>query len=244
MKTALITGCNGGLGQRLLSRFASQGYNIIACSIIEDEYFLMKCKDLEKDFGIEIYHIVYDSTNAYSTQKALKSIESLGLEITVLVNNAGINIMKPLLYTEMEDLQKVFMINYFSTVLITKKVAEIMIHQGKGAIVNVSSMGSLGHQAGGACYDASKAALNQFTISIAQELAPFGIRVNAVAPAPMNTPMFAQMSEKTKKNLVKAVALKRPAEPDEVVNLIYFLSSEDASYITGQIIRIDGGAII
>ena len=244
MKTALITGCNGGLGQRLLSRFASQGYNIIACSIFEDDAYLKKCLELEKEYGITIEHIVYDSTETASMNGALDHIEALDSEITILVNNAGINIMKPLLYTEMEDLQKTFVINYFSTVLITKKVVEKMVRQGEGAIVNVSSMGSLGHQVGGSCYDASKAALNQFTISIAQELAPFGIRVNAVAPAPMNTPMFAQMPEKAQKNLVKAVALKRPAEPEEVVNLISFLASKEASFITGQIIKIDGGAII
>lgn len=244
MKTALITGCNGGLGQCLLNSFASQNHNIIACSISEDEKFMEKCAELENTHGITITHIVYDSTSAASLNVALERIESLDCEITVLINNAGINIMKPLLYTEIEDLQKTFMINYFSTVLITKKVAEKMIRQGNGSIVNVSSMGSIGHQPGGTCYDASKAALNQFTISIAQELAPFGVRVNAVAPAPMNTPMFAQMPEKTKKNLVKAVAMKRPAEPDEVVKLISFLASNDASYITGQIIRVDGGAII
>jgi len=244
MKTALITGCNGGLGQRLLTRFASQGYNIIACSIFEDDAFLQKCNELEKEHKIGIKHIVYDSTNSASLNAALDTIESFDGEISVLVNNAGLNIIKPLLYTEMEDLQKTFVINYFSTVLITKKVAEKMIRQGEGSIVSISSIGSMGHQTGGACYDASKAALNQFTVSIAQELAPFGVRVNAVAPAPMNTPMFAQMPEKAQKNLVKSVAFKRPVEPEEVVDMVAFLCSNDSKFVTGQIIRVDGGAVI
>ncbi len=244
MKTALITGCNGGLGQRLLSRFASQGYNVIACSISEDDAFLKKCSELEEEYGISISHIVYDSTDTVSLNAALERIEAFEEEINVLVNNAGLNIIKPLLYTEMEDLQKTFVINYFSSVLITKKVAEKMIRQGEGSIVSISSIGSMGHQTGGACYDASKAALNQFTVSIAQELAPFGVRVNAVAPAPMNTIMFAQMPEKAQKNLVKAVALKRPVEPEEVVDLVEFLCTSKAKFITGQIIRVDGGAII
>lgn len=244
MKTALITGCNGGLGQRLMTRFAEKGYNIIACSICEDEAFLKKCRELEDTKGITISHVVYDSTDNVSLKQALQYIEDFDGEINALVNGAGINIMKPLLYTDLEDLQKTFTINYFSAVLFAKKVAEKMVRQGNGVIVNVSSIGSMGHQPGGACYDASKAALNQFTISIAQELAPFGIRVNAVAPSPMNTPMFAQMPEKTQKNLVKSVALKRPAEPDEVVSLISFLVSDEASYITGQIIRVDGGSVI
>lgn len=244
MALALITGCNGGLGQRILERFASQGYDVIACSIFEDEAFLKKCETLESQNGISISHIVYDATNTESLNQTLDTIESIDGEITVLVNNAGLNVIKPLLYTDMSDLQKTFTINYFSTVLITKKVAEKMVRQGKGSIVNVSSIGSMGHQTGGACYDASKAAINQFTVSIAQELAPFGIRVNAVAPAPMNTPMFASMPEKTQKNLIKSVAFKRPVEPDEVVDLIDFLCSDKAQFITGQIIRVDGGAII
>lgn len=244
MKTALITGCNGGLGQRLMTCFAGHGYNIIACSIFEDDMFLKQCRELENAKGITISHVVYDSTDNVSLDNALQFIEDFDGEINVLVNGAGINIMKPLLYTDLEDLQKTFTINYFSAVLFAKKVAEKMVRQGNGVIVNVSSIGSMGHQPGGACYDASKAALNQFTISIAQELAPFGIRVNAVAPAPMNTPMFFQMPEKAQKNLVKSVAFKRPAETEEVANLIYFLASKDASYITGQIIRVDGGAII
>ena len=244
MGAALITGCNGGLGQKIMEKFAVQGYDIIACSIGEDEAFLQKCKNLEKENNITIIHIIYDSTNQESLHFALHSIEEFEGDISILVNNAGINIIKPLFYTELEDLHKTFQVNYFSTVLITKKVAEKMIRQGKGSIVNVSSIGSIGHQTGGACYDASKAALNQFTVSIAQELAPFGIRVNAVAPAPMNTPMFANMPEKTKKNLVKSVAFKRAVEPNEVVDLINFLTSDQSEFITGQVVRIDGGAII
>lgn len=244
MGAALITGCNGGLGQRLMDKFASQGNDIIACSITEDEQYLLKCKEIEHQYGISISHIVYDSTDIESFENALLQIEQYEGEISVLVNNAGVNIIKPLFYTELDDLKKTFMVNYFSTVLITKKVAEKMIRQGAGSIVNISSIGSMGHQTGGACYDASKAALNQFTVSIAQELAPFGVRVNAVAPAPMNTPMFANMPEKAQKNLVKSVAFKRPVEPEEVVELVSFLTSDTSKFITGQIIRIDGGAVI
>lgn len=244
MGAALITGCNGGLGMRIMERFASLGHDIIACSIAENDDFLVLCSDLESKYNISITHIIYDSTDKQSFDAALSTIESMTMDISFLVNNAGINIIKPLFYTEMEDLQKTFMVNYFSTVMISKVVADKMIRQQEGCIVNVSSIGSFGQQTGGSCYDASKAAINQFTKSIAQELAPFGVRVNAVAPAPMNTPMFANIPEKTRKNLVKNVAFKRAVEPEEVVDLIEYLCSKESKFITGQIIRIDGGAII
>lgn len=244
MSAALITGCNGGLGVRILQRFASQGHDIIACSISESEDFLDLCKRLECEYQVHITHIVYDSTCKQSFLEALAKVESYNDEITVLVNNAGVNIIKPLLYTELEDLESTFTVNYFSAVMMTKIIASKMVRQNQGSIINISSIGSLGQQTGGTCYDASKAALNQFTKSIAQELAPFNIRVNAIAPAPMNTPMFVNMPEKTRKNLIKNVAFKRPVEPDEVVDLISFLCSDEAKFITGQIIRIDGGAII
>ena len=244
MSAALITGCNGGLGVRIMQRFASQGYDIIACSISESEEFLALCIEIESDNNIHITHIVYDSTCDQSFLEALSKVESYEDEISILVNNAGINIIKPLFYTELEDLRSTFAVNYFSAVMMTKSVAAKMIRQNSGSIVNISSIGSFGQQTGGSCYDASKAALNQFTKSIAQELSSFGVRVNAIAPAPMNTPMFANMPEKTRKNLVKNVAFKRAVEPEEVVDLISFLCSNEANFITGQIIRIDGGAII
>ena len=105
-------------------------------------------------------------------------------------------------------------------------------------------MVSLGSQPGGTCYDASKAALNQLTKALSQELASFNIRVNAVAAAPMNTEMFQNLTEKTQKHATKAIAMKRPAETEEVAKAVLFLASDDASFITGDILRVDGGAIV
>lgn len=244
MKTVLITGCNRGLGLAILRKYAAEGYNIIACIRKENVEFTKVCNDIEKENNIKIKQIYFELTDSSRIETAMAHIESMDIEIDVLVNNAGINVMKPLLFTEYEDLLQSFQINYFAPVLITKAVASIMMRQGHGSIVNITSMGSLGHQPGGAIYDASKAALNQLTITAAQELAPLGIRVNAVACGPINTDMFTTMPEKVQKKLTKATALGRAAETEEITNFIYTLSTEQASYLTGQIIRVDGGAII
>lgn len=245
MKTALITGCNGGLGKTLLKSFAVKGYNVIACAFPASEEFSDYCKDIETSCGIKIKQIIFNSTDKADFNRGLEEIDTFDDPIDVLVNNAGISIIKPIFNVEYEDLEKTFMINYFSTVMITKVVAAKMIRQeGGGSIVNITSMVSLGSQPGGACYDASKAAMNQLTKALSQELAGFNVRVNAVAAAPMNTEMFKNLTEKTQKHATKAIAMKRPAETEEVANAVLFLISDEASFITGDILRVDGGAIV
>lgn len=245
MKTAFITGCNRGLGLTLLKKFASNGYDIIAHSRAYNEQWDKQCREFEIDYQVKIYNIHFELSDKEEVIKGLQGVSNLGLEIDVLINNAGINdVVKPLMYLEYEDIEGTFMVNYFTPVIIMKEVSSLMVRQGKGTIINISSMMAEGHQPCGICYDASKAALNQCTRSIAQELAPFNIRVNAIACGIMSTGMSANLNEKAHNKLIKTVALKRPAETIEVANVAFFLASDDASYITGEVVSVNGGAII
>ena len=244
MATVFITGSNRGLGFMLLKQFSSLGYDIVAHSRKKHESFEEECRKVAKDNGVSIKHIYFELSDKQQMQNALEKFEQSEVTVDVLINNAGINVMKPLMYTEYEDLEESFKVNYFAPVMIAKTISSLMIRQGSGVIVNVTSMGSLGHQPGGSIYDASKAALNQFTITAAQELAALGIRVNGVACGPIKTEMFTSMPEKVQSKLIKTTALKRAAEPEEIIDTIVYLSTEKSSYVTGQILRVDGGAVM
>ena len=141
-----------------------------------------------------------------------------------------------------DDIERCFQVNYFAAVQITQRVAKLMLRKG-GTIINISSVSSFTKQSAVTGYGASKAALNIFTTSLAQELAPFNIRVNAVAPGGMDTDMFTELNKKNKEVLIANTALKRIGNVSEIAEVVYFLATEKSSYINGQVIRVDGGLI-
>ena len=241
--TIVLTGANRGLGHAILIGLAQSGYDVIAC-VRNNEQYAEDFASIAQTYGVQIHSVECHLDNKESIDSCWEEIEKLEMDIYGLVNCAGIMELKPVLFTSYEDVEQMFRINYFAPFQMCKRMAELIVRRGSGAIVNISSMASLGSQPGGAAYDASKAALNQLTKTLAQELAPFSVRCNAVACGPINTEMFSNMGDKEKNKLIKSVAMKRAAEPEEIVKTVLFLLSEDSSFITGQIIRVDGGAII
>ena len=241
MKTAIITGCARGLGNALVHRFASLGYNVIAFLRKENEDFLQFSKCLMADFRVSIIPVYVELEDKDALSRALSYIAELEMPIDTLVNNAAVNISKPAFYMEYEEVEKSFKINYFAPFLIAREIGKIMMRQGYGSIINISSVAAFGSEPGGAAYDASKAALNIFTKSFAQEMAPFGVRVNAVACGVVETDMFLSMKPDVQKKILKRVAMKRPSGLDEVADVITYLASDKATVITGHILRADGG---
>ena len=240
-KTALITGCNRGIGKAMAQKFASEGANLICAIRRENLEFKAETDIWAEKYGVKIDFVYFDLTDEDGIKAAFKELNKEKRIIDVLVNNAGIPAGGFLLMTSLAKVKEVFQVNFFSQILVTQLVAKMMMKQKKGVIINMSSVTALDNQAGWTAYGSSKAAMVSFTRTIARELAPFGIRANAIAPGLIDTQMGGEMDEKYQAEMLARADLGRKGTPEEVANLAAFLASDEASYITGQILRIDGG---
>ena len=176
-----------------------------------------------------------------SIKTAFIDIQSKKYAIDILVNNAGIAKFKPFMMSGINDFKQMMQVNLYGPILIIQYVVKYMLKQKKGSIINLSSVSGLDANAGNAAYGASKAAIASLTRTLSKELAKANIRVNAIAPGFVDTNMNSQISPDYMQKMLEQVAIGRIANVEEIAKLAVFLGSDEASYITGQIIRIDGG---
>ena len=241
-KTAVITGSNRGIGLKILEIFSQNGADVIACSRNVDKNFLNKINKLKKKFNNNIFPIKLNLENEDSVKEAFSEINALNLNINILINNAGVIHNALYQMTSIKKLKEIFQVNFFSQTIFTQYILKSMIKKKNGSIVYISSSSAIDSNVGRGAYSASKAALISQSNTLSRELGLSNIRVNTIAPGLTNTDM---MRDNTSAEIIKEVtsnlSLKRAAEPNEIANLALFLASDLSSYITGQVIRADGG---
>ena len=240
-KNAIITGCAQGIGKAMLETFAANGANVWACARVKTDEFEAHAKALSEKYHIEIWPVYFDMTDHDQLKIAVKSITSTKRPVDILVNNAGITYNALFLMSTMAKLREVFEVNFFSQFLLSQYIAKTMMRQKKGSIINISSSAAIDGNAGRSVYGASKAAVICATRAMAAELGEYGVRVNSIAPGITKTSMLTSMTDKVIQDTILQSDMKRPGNPDDIANAALFLASDMSSYVTGQVLRVDGG---
>ena len=240
-KNAIITGSNRGIGVVVLEELASRGYNIWACARKPNPVFEERIKILSEKYGVWIKPAYFELSNEDEIKAGLKSIMSEKLPIDILVNNAGMAFGGLMTMTPIAKLKEVFEVNYFSQILMMQLVARVMMRQKSGCIINMASVGGIETNPGYLAYGSSKAALIWATKCVAKELGPYGVRVNAVAPGFTNTSMGHFNKDEELNKMIEKTSLRRMASPEEIAKGVAYLASDDASFVTGHVLVIDGG---
>lgn len=240
-KSVIITGSNRGIGKAMVSAFAGQGYDVWACARKPNPEFEGFLADTASASEVKVCPVYFELTDESAVLKGLQPVLESEGTLDVLVNNAGISTVGLLSQTRVDDVRKLFEVNYFSMLTIIQRVSRRMIRQRSGCIINMASLAGMEPQPGKIAYGSSKAAVILMTKCLAKELGPVGIRVNAIAPGPVETEMIHQYSDKMLEQLKAESSLRRMGTPEEMARVALFLASESASYINGEIIKVDGG---
>ena len=242
-KTAVITGCNRGIGKAILELFASHGANIFACVRREDAGFSEFTCRLAETWAVKIVPICFDMAKPDEIKSAAKQIAAFKKPVDVLVNNAGIGYSALFQMTPANNLKEVFEVNFFGPFLFTQYLVKLMARRKSGNISNIASTAAIDGNTGKAAYGASKAALICFTSVISSELASSGIRANAIAPGMTDTDILVCLPEEVIQGNCQAGGTKKIMKPSEIADTALFLASDLSAHISGQVIRVDGGLL-
>ena len=241
-KIAVVTGCNRGIGKKIIEVFSSNGATIFACVRNIDDEFKSYIEDLKKKFSNEIVPIQFDLNKEDQIKEAANKILSSKKPIDILINNAATIHTAIFQMTSVKKLKEIFETNFFSQTIFTQYILKSMIKNKGGNIIYVSSSSALDGNEGRSAYSSAKAAIITQAKVLSRELGVHNIRVNAIAPGITDTKMLNESTPKEIINEVKLrTSLKRIADSKEIANAVLLLSSDLSSYITGQVIRVDGG---
>lgn len=239
-KVAVVTGGTRGIGRAVVEKYLKHGAKVVLWGSRKEtvEKALDELKSQNPDW--EVTGMYPDLTDAKAVEQAVQSVNEQYGSLDILVNNAGISQSTPLYDYQPEEFDKILKLNVSAMFYTILPAAKIMKEQGGGVIINTSSMVSISGQPSGVGYPTSKFAVNGLTISLARELAKDHIRVNAVAPGVTKTDMVAALPEAVVAAISAQIPLGRPGEPEDVANAFLYLASDLASYVTGEILSVDG----
>lgn len=240
-KVVLVTGSSSGLGMEIIKKFASNNYNCVINYYNHEKEANDLKKELESKYQIKCLTVKGDISKDEDVKHIYNEIINEFGHLDVLVNNAGIAIDEPIDVKTKENFMRVLEVNLYGTFITSKIFGKLMYDNKNGVIINISSTNGIdSYYEFSVDYDASKAGVINLTHNLANIYSPY-VRVNAVCPGWINTPMNKELSEEFKKEEIDKILLNRFAEPSEIASLVYFLSSDEASYINDSIIKIDGG---
>ena len=242
-KVAFITGATRGIGRQIAITLAKEGFDI-AINYRKENEDLIETKKLVEAQNAKCFTVQGDVSSFEDSERMVKEIIEEFNHIDILVNNAGITKDMLLMRMKKEDFESVIGVNLVGTFNITKNVIPYMMKNRSGRIINVSSVVGISGNAGQTNYSSSKAGIIGFTKSLAKEVGSRNILVNAVAPGFIETQMTDVLKEEVKEEISKTIPLKRMGTVEDVANVVKFLASKDSSYITGQVINIDGGMLM
>lgn len=240
-KNAIVTGTARGIGHKTVEVFAANGANVWACARKQTPEMDTYCKELSEKYGVEVKPVYFELTDRNAMKDAFKSIMAEKKPIDVLINNAGITYNALFQMSSEDKIKESFDINFTSPYLFSQYVIKLMLRAGQGSVVNISSTAAIDGNSGRSIYGATKASVWCASKSMAEELGPKGIRVNCIAPGITQTDMLSSMTEEVINETVMATDSQRAGEPVDIANAALFLASDLSSYITGQILRVDGG---
>ncbi len=240
-KNIIVTGTARGMGKQMVKLFAENGANVFAHARTETEEHKQFCEEIEKENGVQVIPVYFDMRDAEAMKNAVMAIRVTKLSIDGLVNNAGITYNSLFQMTNMDELRKQMEVNFFAPFLFTQYISKLMVRNKKGSIVSISSSAALDGNSGKSAYGASKAALLTMTTCISEELAASGIRANVICPGVTATEMLSTMPEYIIDIQKDATFLKKVGETTDIANVAMYLLSDYSRYVTGQVIRVDGG---
>lgn len=242
-KTAVITGASRGIGRAIALKLAKHGANVVVNYRNSVEAVAQVVKEIEA-LGVKVLAIQADISIYSDVENMIKKcVEEFG-SIDILVNNAGITKDGLLMRMKEEDFDSVIDINLKGAFNCTRHVAAIMLKQRSGRIINISSVTGITGNAGQVNYSAAKAGIIGMTKSVAREFGSRGVTCNAVAPGYIQTDMTEALPAKVKDAMMGTIPLKRLGSPEDVTNVVAFLATDEAAYITGQVINVDGGMVM